>query len=272
MAATSDFPLEARPGPEGETRVPARTLLHALAFVAGFSLIFIVGWGGAATAFGVVFGAYKSVLGRIGGVVVILFGLMTADVLRVPWLLRDTRRLQRPRTHSLLNSGLFGILFAAGWSPCIGVTLGAILTLGLTQESTGQAMVLASGYAVGLSLPFLLLAVMLDRALEVVGRFRRHLRTIQLLSGGFLVLIGVLMLANRLTLIAIWAQRNGFYLDLAPSSSAAPTYLVAIAAGLLSFLSPCVLPLVPAYLGYLSGGRFSPSAVTASEPATIVRP
>ena len=221
---------------------------------------------------GVVFGAYKSVLGRIGGVVVILFGLMTADVLRVPWLLRDTRRLQRPRSHSLLNSGLFGILFAAGWSPCIGVTLGAILTLGLSQESTGQAMLLASGYAVGLSLPFLVLAVMLDRALEVVGRFRRHLRTIQLLSGGFLVLIGVLMLANRLTLIAIWAQRNGFYLDLATSSSAAPTYLVAIAAGLLSFLSPCVLPLVPAYLGYLSGGRFSPSAVTAPKRTTIVRP
>jgi cytochrome c-type biogenesis protein len=271
MATAPHVASEVAPVPDGGTRVSAGILLHALAFVAGFSLIFIVGWGGAATAFGVVFGAYKSVLGRIGGVVVILFGLMTADVLRVPWLLRDTRRLQRPRSHSLVNSGVFGILFAAGWSPCIGVTLGAILTLGLSQESTGQAMVLASGYALGLSLPFLLLAVMLDRALEVVGRFRRHLRTLQLLSGGFLVLVGVLMLANRLTLIAIWAQRNGFYLDLAPVSST-PTYVIAIAAGLLSFLSPCVLPLVPAYLGYLSGGRFSPSAVAAPEPATIVRP
>jgi cytochrome c-type biogenesis protein len=261
---------EAPPVPDGGTPVPARTLLHALAFVAGFSLIFIVGWGGAATAIGVLFGAYKSVLGRIGGVVVILFGLMTADVLRVPWLLRDTRRLQKPRSHSLLNSGLFGILFAAGWSPCIGVTLGAILTLGLSQESSGQAMLLASGYAVGLSVPFLLLAVMLDRALEVVGRFRRHLRTFQLLSGGFLVLIGVLMLANRLTLIAIWAQRNGFYLDLATSSSAAPTYIVAIAAGLLSFLSPCVLPLVPAYLGYLSGGRLASRPTRAVDSTPIV--
>ena len=270
MAAASDGPSGARPLPDGGTRVPARTLLHALAFVAGFSLIFIVGWGGAATAIGVLFGAYKSVLGRIGGVVVILFGLMTADVLRVPWLLRDTRRLQKPRSHSLLNSGLFGILFAAGWSPCIGVTLGAILTLGLSQESSGQAMLLASGYAVGLSVPFLLLAVMLDRALEVVGRFRRHLRTFQLLSGGFLVLIGVLMLANRLTLIAIWAQRNGFYLDLATSSSAAPTYIVAIAAGLLSFLSPCVLPLVPAYLGYLSGGRLASRPTRAVDSTPIV--
>jgi cytochrome c-type biogenesis protein len=270
VAAASHVASDAPPLPDGGTRLPARTLLHALAFVAGFSLIFIVGWGGAATAIGVLFGAYKSVLGRIGGVVVILFGLMTADVLRVPWLLRDTRRLQKPRFHSLLNSGLFGILFAAGWSPCIGVTLGAILTLGLSQESSGQAMLLASGYAVGLSVPFLLLAVMLDRALEVVGRFRRHLRMFQLLSGGFLVLIGVLMLANRLTFIAIWAQRNGFYLDLATPSSAAPTYLVAIAAGLLSFLSPCVMPLVPAYLGYLSGGRLASRPTRAVDSTPIV--
>jgi cytochrome c-type biogenesis protein len=251
-------------------RTPSSTLLHALAFVVGFSLVFVLGWGGAATAVGSLFGSYKSVLGRIGGIVVIFFGLMTADVIRVPWLLRDTRRMQRPGGYSLTNSGLFGILFAAGWSPCIGATLGAILTLGLTQDSSGQAMLLASGYAAGLAIPFLLLALVLDRALAVVSRLRRHLRAMQLLSGGFLVLIGVLMLTNRMTLIAIWAQRNGFYLDLPLGSSAAPTYLAAIAAGSLSFLSPCVLPLVPAYLGYLSGGRFTPSAKPATEPATIV--
>ena len=259
----------ARLGTEGARRISDRTLLHALAFVAGFSLVFILGWGGAATAVGVLFGAYKSLLGRIGGVVVILFGLMTAGVLRVPWLLGDTRRLQRPTSRGLLNSGLFGILFAAGWSPCIGATLGAILTLGLAQQTSGQAMVLASGYALGMAVPFLVLAVMLDRALAVVGRLRRHLRTLQLLSGGFLVLIGALMVANRLTLIAIWAQRNGFYLDLGPGSGAVPTYLAAIAAGLLSFLSPCVLPLVPAYLGYLSGGRLAPRGTRQPDTAPI---
>ncbi len=138
----------AGPGTRAVSRVSDGTLVHALAFVAGFSLVFIVGWGGAATAVGVVFGAYKSMLGRIGGVVVILFGLMTAGVLRVPWLLADTRRLQRPASHGLLNSGLFGILFAAGWSPCIGATLGAILTLGLAQPTSGQAMVLATTYTI----------------------------------------------------------------------------------------------------------------------------
>ena len=226
-----------------------------MAFVLGFSLIFVLGWGGAATALGSLFGAYKGALGRIGGVVVIVFGLLTADVIRIPWLMRDTRFLMKRRSHSLWNSGIFGVLFAAGWSPCIGTTLGAILTLGVAQETTGQAMFLASGYAIGLAVPFLILALMLERALGFVARLRKYQRTIQVASGAFLVIIGILMLTNRLTLIAIWAQRNGFYLDLGIGSSAAPTYLAAIAAGLLSFLSPCVLPLVPAYLGYLSGDQ-----------------
>ena len=241
-------PIARAPGISG------RTFPHAVAFVLGFSVLFVVGWGGAATALGGLFGAYKSMLGRVGGVVVILFGLWTAGLIRIPWLLRDTRQLSRPQSHSLLNSGVFGVLFAAGWSPCIGATLGAILTLGLAEATTGQAMVLASGYAIGLTIPFLILALMLGRALKIVRRLRPYQRGLQVVSGLFLVVIGVLMVTNRMTLIAIWAQRNGFYLDLGVAS-ASPTYLAAIAAGFLSFLSPCVLPLVPAYLGYLSGGR-----------------
>jgi cytochrome c-type biogenesis protein len=153
----------------------------------------------------------------------------------------------------LLNSGLFGILFAAGWTPCIGTTLGAILTLGISQETTYQAMALASGYALGLGLPFLILSLALDRALSIVRSMGRHVRLFQKLSGVLLILIGILLISDRITWIAIWAQRNGLFLDLPLGAAGTPSYLVAIAAGALSFLSPCVLPLVPAYLGYLSG-------------------
>jgi cytochrome c-type biogenesis protein len=146
-----------------------------------------------------------------------------------------------------------GVFFAAGWTPCIGTTLGAILTLGFSQQTVGQAMVLSSGYALGLAIPFLAIGLLMDRAFDLVRRLRRYQRGIQIFSGLFLVIIGAMLLSGRMTMIAIWAQRNGFFLDLPLGGAAIPSYLIAILAGLISFLSPCVLPLVPAYIGYLSG-------------------
>lgn len=117
-------------------------------------------------------------------------------------------------------------------------------------------MVLASGYALGLGIPFLLIGLGMNRAVKTVRRFRPHMRKIQIASGVFLIIIGLLLVTNRMTMIAIWAQQNGLFLDLPLGASATPTYFIAVLAGLLSFLSPCVLPLVPAYIGYLSGRAF----------------
>lgn len=230
------------------------TFLHATIFVLGFSLVFIVGWGGAATTAGRLFGQYKTVIGQIGGVVVIVFGLATLGILKIPWLYYDTRPEWNPaKRNGLISSGLMGVFFAAGWTPCIGTTLGAILTLGFSQQTVGQAIVLSSGYALGLALPFLTIGLLMDRAFDLVRRLRRYQRGIQIFSGLFLVVIGAMLLSGRMAMIAIWAQRNGFFLDLPLGGAAIPSYLIAILAGLISFLSPCVLPLVPAYVGYLSG-------------------
>ncbi|MBA3532800.1 MAG: hypothetical protein H0T73_12820, partial [Ardenticatenales bacterium] len=152
-----------------------------------------------------------------------------------------------------LSSGLMGVFFAAGWSPCIGTTLGAILTLGVSHETSAQAMVLASGYALGLALPFLAISLLLDQAFTMTRRLQQYTRQIRFLSGLLLITLGVLLLTNQLFYIAIWAQRNGFYFDPPLGQGGSLTYGVAMLAGLLSFLSPCVLPLVPAYVGYLSG-------------------
>ncbi len=243
-----------------------RILLHSLAFVAGFSIIFIVGWGGAATAAGQFFAVYKGAIAKIGGIVVIVFGLYTLGWLKIPFLAYDTRPdFSRHNRRGLLGSGLMGIFFAAGWTPCIGATLGAILTLGFSQETSGQAMWLASGYALGLGVPFLLLGLGMERASAFVQRFRKYLHAVQIISGLLLLGIGVLILSNQLTLIAVWAQRNGFFLDLPLNGTLTPSYGLAVLAGMLSFLSPCVLPLVPAYLGYLSGHAFGASMFTAGE-------
>ena len=228
--------------------------LHAVLFVLGFSLVFVIGWGGAATALGQLFGAYKSRLGLVGGVLVIVFGLATLRVLRIPWLYYDTRpEWAANRRGGWLASGLMGVFFAAGWTPCVGATLGAILTLGFTQQAAGQAMVLSSGYALGLGLPFLAIGLGMERAADLVRRFRKYVRKVEIASGLFLIIIGLMMVSGRITLIAIWAQRNGLFLDVPLGGAVVPTYLIALVAGLLSFLSPCVLPLVPAYVGYLSG-------------------
>ena len=230
---------------------------HALAFVLGFSLVFVVGWGGAATLLGQVFGEYKTALGKIGGVVVILFGLATLGLVKIPWLYYDTRPQWRGGSQKgLFASALIGMFFAAGWTPCVGTILGAILTMGFNQETAGQSMVLASGYAFGLGIPFLGIGLGMEQASQFLRRFRPHMRKIQMASGIFLLLVGAMMLTNQITLIAIWAQRNGFFLDLPLGAASAPTYFLALLAGLISFLSPCVLPLVPAYIGYLSGHAF----------------
>jgi len=178
------------------------------------------------------------------------------EVIRLPWFYADTRSRFAGRTGTFGGSALMGVFFAAGWSPCIGATLGAILTMGLSQQTVGQAMWLASGYSLGLGLPFLAMALGLERATGWVRRVRRYRRAIQIASGMFIIIIGVLLLTNTMSLIAIWAFKNGFYIEKFALFAAAPTYFTAILAGLLSFLSPCVLPLVPAYLGYLSGQTF----------------
>lgn len=236
------------------------TFFHAVLFVLGFSLIFIIGWGGAATLLGRLFGIYKLLIARIGGVVIIIFGLATLGVFKIPWLAyySDTRpQWQLNRQNMTLSSLLMGIVFAAGWTPCVGTTLGAILTLGFAQGTANQAMVLASGYALGLAVPFLLIGLGMNRAINTLRRLRPHMRKIQIISGLFLIVIGLMLVTNRLTLIAIWAQQNGLYYDLALGAGATPTYLIAMLAGLFSFLSPCVLPLVPAYISFLSGQAFA---------------
>jgi cytochrome c-type biogenesis protein len=231
-----------------------RTFSHALLFVLGFSLVFVFGWGGTTTLLGQLFSRYKSELGQIGAVVVILFGLFNLGILKLPWLAYDSRPEWKGRGQfGFLPSLLMGVFFAAGWTPCIGTTLGAILTLGFSQETAGQALWLSSGYALGLGIPFLIIALGIDRAAQFLRGFRQHIRRIQIFSGIFLIFIGIMILSRQMVWISIWAQRNNLYIDLPWASSSSPNYLLALIAGLLSFFSPCVLPLVPAYVGYLSG-------------------
>jgi cytochrome c-type biogenesis protein len=157
-------------------------------------------------------------------------------------------------------SFLMGVFFSAGWTPCIGPTLGAILALSSSTATISQGAFLLSGYSLGLGIPFVLFALTLDRAGGLLRSLKRHIRTIQLINGTLLILIGLALLTKQLAIIARWAQENNLYLEAGSLGGTAPTFFIAVLAGLLSFLSPCVLPLVPAYIFYLTGHTISKTA------------
>ena len=238
-------------------------LLHALLFLLGLSTIIVFVFGGATTIFGKLLYDYRDLITRIGGIVVIAFGLHTLGIVRIPLLNYDTRKQYSGGT-SFASSYLMGIFFAAGWSPCIGVTLGAIMTMGLSQDQSLTAMILAAAYALGLGLPFVIMALLIERATNILRRLRRYIRAFEIITGGFLILLGILLLTGQMTQFAAIASRAGLLVDTSGLETGEATIPIAFVAGLLSFLSPCVLPLVPAYLGYLGGRAVNQ---VAEEPA-----
>ncbi len=180
-------------------------LLHAVWFVAGFSAIFIA-LGATASALGVLLLHAQVWIGRVGGIVVILFGLYLLGVLRPAFLLRE-RKLQLARKPlGYLGSAFVGITFGAAWTPCIGPILGAILTLAASQPSVGHGAALLTVYSLGLAVPFVATALALDRFLVWFQRFRPYLAWVERIAGALLIILGLLLLSDRFTLLASWLQ------------------------------------------------------------------
>lgn len=178
-------------------------LSHALAFVAGFSLIFIA-LGLSASAIGGVLDANRVLIAQIGGVLVVLLGLQMMGMLRIPPLLmRDTRAHLHLDRRTLWTSGLVGMAFAAGWSPCIGPILAGILAIASQQHSAAAALLL-SFYCLGLALPFLATALAIGVVLPFLGRIKRSLRVIEFASGAFLIAVGLVLVNNAFLNVAGW--------------------------------------------------------------------
>jgi cytochrome c-type biogenesis protein len=178
-----------------------RVALSSLFFVLGFSTVF-VSLGAAATLIGSLLQEHKRALGMIGGVVIIVLGLHTAGVMRIPWLLSEKRANLQSRPLGLLGAYVVGLAFAFGWTPCIGPILGAILLYASQQETVGQGVVLLSAYSAGLGIPFLLSALAINWFFKGFARLRTRMHAVEVASGVLLVGVGLLLLTDRLTLIA----------------------------------------------------------------------
>jgi cytochrome c-type biogenesis protein len=188
-------------GFEDVTRSRRTTLVHALLFVLGFSLIFVA-LGIGATALGSLLLAYRDWISRVGGVLVIIFGLYMLGVLRIGAMAKDTRVHLSDKPVGYLGTVLVGIAFGAGWTPCIGPILGAILTYASTSDDLSQGMLLLGTYSLGLAVPFLVSALAIERFLGAFQKFRKHLGTVNKISGVLLIIVGVLMLTNWFTVLA----------------------------------------------------------------------
>lgn len=181
-------------------------LVHAILFVAGFSLIFIL-LGAGATALGRALNIYQVWIQRIGGLLIIAFGLVLLNVIKVGFFQQERRYELREKPVGYLGSLLVGIAFGAGWTPCIGPILGGILTLASTQGQVSQGVTLLAVYSAGLAVPFLIAALALESFFSWFQRFRRYLPWVQRVSGVLLILVGFLLVTGSFTRMSGWLQK-----------------------------------------------------------------
>lgn len=187
----------------GERRWVALT--HALLFISGFTLIFVA-LGATATGVGRVLNYNQLWLERIGGVLIIVFGLYLLGVFQWTPLARERRVHLQDKPVGYLGSVLVGLAFGAGWTPCIGPILGSILLYTSAQANLGQGIVLLLVYSLGLAVPFVLAAVAVERFIDWFRRYRRYMPLATRIAGGMLLAVGLLLLSGRFSALAGWLQ------------------------------------------------------------------
>ena len=183
------------------TRSRRQMLITSLAFVLGFSLVFIAA-GASASAIGRAVGHYRPIIERIAGLLVIFFGLHLAGIFRIKWLDKDTRIQTSSKPAGPFGALLVGIAFAFGWTPCIGPILGGILTIAGSRDTVSEGMLLLAVYSLGLGIPFVLTALAVDKFFAASKRIRKYYRMIEYVAGGMLIVIGVLIFTNNFTVLA----------------------------------------------------------------------
>ena len=182
---------------------------HGLAFVVGFSVVFIL-LGVAASAIGGLLYDVRSWVAKIGGIVVVIFGLHMVGIIRIPFLEYDLRHQAEPSNRrGYAASMMMGVFFSAGWSPCVGPVLGAILTLALNDGSISQGIVLLSAYSLGLAIPFLIAALGIGWVTTMLRRYGKTMRYVEIGMGIVLIIVGTMLFLGTFEQIA----RFGFFID-----------------------------------------------------------
>ena len=179
------------------------TLVHAVIFILGFSSIFLV-LGATATVLGQMALAYREWIARAGGVLIIVFGSYMLGMFGPSFLDRERRVHLATKPAGYAGTALVGVAFGAGWTPCIGPILGAVLIYTSTAADLNRGMLLLTAYSLGLAIPFLLAAMAVNRFVGFFARYRRYMMLVTRLGGVLLILVGLLMITNQFERLASW--------------------------------------------------------------------
>lgn len=188
--------------------VRAIIITNSLLFIAGFSIVFIA-FGASASLVGQLLVTYQDFIRKLGGVLIVVFGLYVMGILKIKFLMAEKRIHLKSRPAGYVGSVLVGVAFAAGWTPCVGPILGTILVYASTTDSMLTGVELLSSYSLGIGLPLFITALAVDSFLNYFKKVRAYMYGISVASGVFLVLVGVLIYTNSLTLLTGILERHG---------------------------------------------------------------
>jgi cytochrome c-type biogenesis protein len=178
-----------------------KVMINSAAFILGFGIVFVT-LGALATEVGQVLARYKSVLGQVAGIVIIVFGLHLTGLFKIKALYTDARLHSVKGGSTTWGSFVIGFAFAFGWTPCVGPILAVILGLAATQNSVLKGVALLAIYSLGLAVPFLLTSLGIQRFLKFYSRFRSHMHALEVASGALLIVLGGLLVLGRFAIIA----------------------------------------------------------------------
>ncbi|SDY46314.1 cytochrome c-type biogenesis protein [Evansella caseinilytica] len=179
---------------------------RSIGFIIGFTSIFLV-LGASSSFLGSLFFYNQTLLEKLGGIVIVLFGLQLIGIFNIQFLLSEKKLLKPSKSTSFGRSIFFGLVFAAGWSPCIGLVLGSILTLAASSTNTFGAIILLLMYSLGLGIPFLLVALLYSKSLDKIRNINRFLPIIQKVSGGIMIVLGVMLFTGLFAKMAAYLSQ-----------------------------------------------------------------
>ena len=228
--------------------------LNSVFFVLGFSIIFSIVGVLLQSVLARVSFTVQQWLGYIGGTIIIFFGIYLLGLVKIPFLEKEHKlRVKRKFRYYYMTSFVFGSAFAVGWTPCVGAILGGILTLAVSNPASAFPLLLS--YSLGLGIPFLIVGLFTNSASKFIEKAGPKLKYVNYVFGAILIILGILVFTNQLSRVASVPFLSNLLINVSEGSVGMVGALglgISFIAGIASFLSPCVLPLIPAFLSYLA--------------------